>query len=77
MFLSVLKGPAAYHKAFRMERAARPGTGLFKGVWGRCHQQAEMDFPPQAGRTFSQVLIHLPCLPRSCPGFSLSRLPGA
>lgn len=28
----VLRGPPVRHKAFRMERVARPGTGLFKGV---------------------------------------------
>lgn len=40
------RGPQARQKSVPQERAASP-TRLFKGGWGRCHQQADWTSRPR------------------------------
>ena len=54
-------------KSVPQGRAASSGTELFKGVWGRCHQQAKMAVPPPAGRPFFASVLTLALLARFLP----------
>ena len=56
-------GPQARQKSVPQGCAASSRMELFKGVWGRCHQQAEMAVPPGRDGHFSHDGTIMPCLP--------------
>ena len=56
-------GPPVRHISVPQERAASPATGLFKGVWGLCHQQADWTSRPRREVQFCLVGPTKPCLP--------------
>ena len=64
---STVQRAAGPTKSVPQERAASPGTGLFKGVWGRCHQQADWTSRRRREVQFCIVGPTMPCLhtPRS------------
>ena len=63
------RGPQARQKSVPKERAASP-TRLFKGVWGRCHQQADWTSRPRREVQFCIVGPTMPCLPVSLAPFT-------